>query len=133
MYGGKFCVSKCIGLTLFLEGNLPFFFASLCIEGNFQVQATPPLPPGGGLMFGGAIKRRVFCVRSLRGLYMEGLSFGILRYSVTTLQFLIEDGILWVYIPLTVYMKACPHSVGLCILALTNENLDGDVWVINLL
>ena len=56
MYGGKFCVSKCIGLTLFLEGNLPFFFASLCIEGNFQVQATSPLPPGGGgLMFGGAI------------------------------------------------------------------------------
>ena len=48
MYGGKFCVSKCIGLTLFLEGNLPFFFASLCIEGDFQIQATPPLPPGGG-------------------------------------------------------------------------------------
>ena len=84
-------------------------------------------------MFGGAIKRRVFCVRSLRGLYMEGLSFGILRYSVTTLQFLIEDGILWVYIPLTVDLKANPHSVGLYILALINENLYGDVWVINLL
>ena len=41
---------------------------------------------------------------------MEGLSFGILRYSVTTLQSLIEDGILWVYIPLTVYMKACMPS-----------------------
>ena len=64
---------------------------------------------------------------------MKGLSFGILRYSVKTFQFLIEDGILWVYIPLTVHMKACPHSVGLCILALTNENLYGDVWVINLL
>ena len=64
---------------------------------------------------------------------MEGLSVGILRYSVKTFQFLIEDGILWVYIPLTVYMKACPHSVGLYILALTNENLYSDVWVINLL
>ena len=64
---------------------------------------------------------------------MEGLSFGILRYSVTTLQFLIEDGILWVYIPLTVDLKANPHSEGLYILALINENLYGDVWVINLL
>ena len=64
---------------------------------------------------------------------MEGLSFGILLYSVKTLQFLIEEGILWVYIPLTVYMKANPHSVGLYILAFTNENLYGDIWVINLL
>ena len=64
---------------------------------------------------------------------MEGLLLGILLYSVKTLQFLIEDGILWVYIPLTVYMKANPHSVGLYILALVNENLYGDVWVINLL
>ena len=64
---------------------------------------------------------------------MEGLSFGILRYSVKTFQFLIEDGILWVYIPLTVDLKANPHSVGLYTLALINENLDGDVWVINLL
>ena len=64
---------------------------------------------------------------------MEELSFGILRYSVKTFQFLIEDGILWVYIPLTVDLEANPHSVGLCILALINENLYGDVWVINLL
>ena len=64
---------------------------------------------------------------------MEGLSFGILLYSVKTLQFLIEDRILWVYIPLTVYMKANPHSVGLYILAFINENLYGDIWVIKLL
>ena len=42
-----------------------------------------------GLIFGGAIERRVFCVTSLgayiwRGLYMEGLIFGILRYSALT-------------------------------------------------
>ena len=40
-------------------------------EGNFQVQAP------GGLIFGGAISRKVFCVTSLVGLYMEGLIFGI--------------------------------------------------------
>ena len=33
-----------------------------------------------GLIFGGAIERRLFCVTSLRGLHMEGLIFGILRY-----------------------------------------------------
>ena len=35
--------------------------------------------PPGGLIFGGAIKRRAFCVTILRGLYLEGLIFGILR------------------------------------------------------
>ena len=33
-----------------------------------------------GLIRGGAIKWGVFCVMGLRGLYMEGLIFGILRY-----------------------------------------------------
>ena len=33
-----------------------------------------------GLVFGGAIYRRVFCVTSLGGLYLEGLIFVILRY-----------------------------------------------------
>ena len=84
----EICVSKSIGLALFLEGNLPFFFALLC---RAVSKYKPPHPPGGGLIFGGAIERRFFCVRSLRGLYMEGLSFGILLYSVKTLQFLIED------------------------------------------
>ena len=32
--------------------------------------------PPGGLIFGGAIKRRVFCVTILRGLYLEGLTHG---------------------------------------------------------
>ena len=52
-----------------------FYFV---FEGNFQVQAP------GGLIFGGVIQWRVFCVTSLgvyiwRGLYMEGLIFGILQ------------------------------------------------------
>ena len=73
-----------------MEGNLRFKtdWASLMVarnftvfvlfyfvfEGNFQVQAP------GGLIFGGAIYRRVFCGTSLGGLYMEGLIFGILRF-----------------------------------------------------
>ena len=44
-----------------------FYFV---FEGNFQVQAP------GGLIFGGGIERRVFCVRSLGGLYLEGLMHG---------------------------------------------------------
>ena len=42
--------------------------------------------PPGGLIFGGAIERRVFCVTILRGLYMEGLSFGILRYPINKIE-----------------------------------------------
>ena len=69
-----------------MEGNLRFKidWASLIVgskftvfalfyfvfEGNFQVQAP------GGLIFGGAIQWRVFCVTSLGGLYLEGLMHG---------------------------------------------------------
>ena len=58
IFGGAYvwreiCISKLIGLVLFLEGNLPFFLFYFVFEGNFQVQA-----PGGGR--GG-------------GLYLEGL------------------------------------------------------------
>ena len=34
-----------------------------------------------GLIFGGAILQVVFCVASLRGLYLEGLIFGTVRYQ----------------------------------------------------
>ena len=44
-----------------------FYFA---FEGNFQVQAP------WGLIFGGGIQRRVFCVAGLGGLYLEGLIHG---------------------------------------------------------
>ena len=53
-----------------------FFCFTLYLRAIFQVQA----PRGGGLIFGGAIERRVFCVTGLGGLYMEELIFGILRY-----------------------------------------------------
>ena len=44
-----------------------FYFV---FEGNFHVQVL------GGLIFGGAILRRVFCVTILGGLYLEGLIHG---------------------------------------------------------
>ena len=68
----EICISKSVGLTLFLEGDLSFFFVLLCISGQF-----PSTSPPGGLIFGGAISRRVFCVTSLGDLYLEGLIFGI--------------------------------------------------------
>ena len=44
----EICISKSIGLTLFLEGNLPFFFVLLCISGQF-----PSTSPPGGLYLEG--------------------------------------------------------------------------------
>ena len=43
---------------------------TLYLRAIFQVQAP------GGLIFGGAIQRRVFCVAGLGGLYLEGLIHG---------------------------------------------------------
>ena len=69
-----------------MEGDLPFL---LCFA--LYLRAISEYKPPGGLIFGGPIKRRVFCVTSFfwggvgaegyiwRGLYMEGLIFGILR------------------------------------------------------
>ena len=84
-----------------MEGNLRFKidWASLMVgskftvfalfysvfEGNFQVQA-----PGGGLYLegrfnGGFFALRVWGAYIWRGLYMEGLIFGILRYRTCSL------------------------------------------------
>ena len=58
-----------------------FYFV---IGGNFL--STSSRGGGGGvLIFGGAMKYRVFCVTALRGLYLEGLIFGILRYFAVIL------------------------------------------------
>ena len=48
-------------------------FGLFCIWGQI-----PNISPR-GLIFGGAYYRRDFCVSNLRGLYSEGLIFGILR------------------------------------------------------
>ena len=79
-------------MALSTEGNLRFKidWASLIVGSKFTVFALSlrvifQVQAPGGLIFGGAISRRVFTlpVRRAyiwRGLYMEGLIFGILRY-----------------------------------------------------
>ena len=73
IFGGAYlqreiCISKSIGLALQLEVNLPLLLCfTLYLRAIFQVQAP------GGLIFGGAIERRVFYVTSLGVLYLEGL------------------------------------------------------------
>ena len=59
-----------------------FYFV---FEGHFQVQAP------GGFIFGGAIERRVFCVTSLGGLYLEGLMHGGPYFRNFTVTFLKKD------------------------------------------
>ena len=81
IFGGDYlrreiCVWKSIGLALFLVGNLPFFFVSLCIWGQFPSTSLPgayiwrgDLPEVflrykfGGLIFGGTY--------TWRGLFSE--------------------------------------------------------------
>ena len=64
-------VSKSIGLTYSWKEIYHFFALFYVVfEGNFQVQVP------GGLIFGGAISQKVFCVMSLGGLYLEGLIHG---------------------------------------------------------
>ena len=56
---------------LLLEVNLPLLlWFTLYVRAIFQVQAP------GGLIFGGANQRRVFCVTGLGGLFLEGLIHG---------------------------------------------------------
>ena len=69
-----------IDLASLIVGRKFAVFFNFVFEGNFQVQA--PGAGGGGLTFGGAIQRMVFCVTILAGLYLEGLIFGILQYFV---------------------------------------------------
>ena len=68
----EICVSKLIGLALYLEGNLPFL---LCF--TLYLRAISKYnPPGGGLYLEGRFNGRFFCVTSLGGLYLEGLIHG---------------------------------------------------------
>ena len=76
-----------IGLALFLEGNLPFFFVLLCIWGWF-----PSISPPGGLNLEGRFNGGLFALEIWgayiwRGLYMKGLNFRILWYYKISLAF----------------------------------------------
>ena len=85
------------------EGNLRFqidwaslilgrkFTAFLCLTLYLRAISKYKPPGGRGLVFGGAIYRRVFAlgvwgVYIFRGLYLEGLIFGISRYVLPRSQ-----------------------------------------------
>ena len=76
----EICVSKSIGLALQKKVNLPFLLCfTLYLREIFQVQAL------GGLCLEGRFNGGVFALPVWgayiwRGLYMEELIFGILRY-----------------------------------------------------
>ena len=52
-----------------------FLCCALYLRAIFQVQAP------GGIIFGGAIKLRVFCVTGLGALYLEGLTHVYVVFS----------------------------------------------------
>ena len=68
-----------------MEGNLHFKinWASLIVGSKFTISALIcytlylraifPVQAPGGLIFGGAIQQKAFCVTGLEGLYLEGL------------------------------------------------------------
>ena len=80
MYGGEIRISKSIGLALFLERNLMFFFVLLCTTGQFPSTSPPEGLYLEGRFFGRFFGLRVWGAYIRRGLYMEGLIFGILQY-----------------------------------------------------
>ena len=93
IFGGAYlrreiCVYKSVGLALQLEANLPFLCCfTLYLRATFKVHAP------GGLTFGGAIYRRVFCVTgSVGGLTHGGAyfrNFTVIQQSVPTEPFTI--------------------------------------------
>ena len=67
IFGGAYvrreiCVSKSIGLAYSWKETDRFCFVLLCIWGQFSKYRSP-----GGLIFGGVISRRVFCLTSFGG------------------------------------------------------------------
>ena len=71
MYRGKFAF-KIDWASLLLGRKFTVF---LCFT-LYLTEISKYEPPPGGLIFGGAIYRRVFCVTSLGGLNLEGLIHG---------------------------------------------------------
>ena len=85
-WAASFWRGLCTQGNLRLKIDLPFFFVLLCIWRKFR-STSPP----GGLYLEGRFNGGFFCNTSLgayvwRGLYMEGLIFGILRYNNTRLS-----------------------------------------------
>ena len=106
IFGGSYlrreiCVSKSIGLALSWKEIYRFGFVLLCIWGQFSKYK----PPGGlyleGRFNGGFFALPVWGAYIWRGLYMEGLIFGILLYwkkegyREATKQFLVPRAWHW--------------------------------------
>ena len=73
IYRGKFALENRLGLPCWKE-IYRFCFVLLCIRGQF-----PSTSPGGAYFRRGDLTEG-FCVKSLGGLYLEGLIFGMLRH-----------------------------------------------------
>ena len=87
----EICVSKSIGKALKLEGNLPFLlFVTLYLSAIFKYK-----PPAGlyleGRFNGGFFALRVWGAYIWRGLYMEGLIFGILWYNLIQIELKMQE------------------------------------------
>ena len=76
IYGGKFAFQNRLGCLIVGRKFTVFALSYFAFEGNFQVQAP------GELIFA----LRVWGVYILRGLYMEGLIFGISQYFASGIQ-----------------------------------------------
>ena len=76
MCGGKFACQNRLGWPYSWKEIYCFSLFYPVFEGNFQVQVLGGQEGGGGLIFGGAFQRRVFCVTILSGFYLEGLIHG---------------------------------------------------------
>ena len=84
IYGRKFAFQN-RWASLIVGRKFSFFALSYFVfEGNFQVQVP------GGLYLEGRLNGGFFGLRIWRGLYMEGLIFGILRYLFSFTVFLLS-------------------------------------------
>ena len=85
MYGGKFACQNRLGWPYSWKEIYCFSLFYPVFEGNFQVQFLGGAEGGGGLYLEGRFNGGFFALRFYRayiwrGLYMEGLIFGSLRY-----------------------------------------------------
>ena len=78
MYGGKFAFQNRLGLACSGKEIYHFCFVLLCIRGQI-----PSTSPPRGFYLKGRFNGGFFCVTILGVLYLEGLTFEILRYSFT--------------------------------------------------
>ena len=84
MYGGKFACQNRLGWPYSWKEIYCFSLFYPVFEGNFQVQVLGGAEGGGGFYLEGRFNGGFFALRFYRayisrGLYMEGLIFGILR------------------------------------------------------